>query len=128
MKREAALELGVGAAQGRLGIDLEMARQIGDGEQDVADLVRDGAGGRPRRAPASISPISSRILASTSARVVPVEADGRGLRLQLHGAGEARAGRPERRRAGPSALGARRRRAPRALGLLLSLDLRPTAP
>ena len=55
---EPALELGVGAAQRRLGIDVEVAREIGDREQQVADLARDlvlGAGvesrPRPRRSP-----------------------------------------------------------------------------
>src|SRR5260370_2411721 len=36
---QAALVLVVGGAQRRFGIDLAMAREVGDGEQDVAQLV-----------------------------------------------------------------------------------------
>ena len=38
---EAPLELGIRAPQGRLGIDPEMAGEVGDGEQKIPDLVLD---------------------------------------------------------------------------------------
>ncbi len=40
MRSEAPLELGVGAAQRRLGVELQMPAQIHDGEQQVTELVR----------------------------------------------------------------------------------------
>jgi hypothetical protein len=36
---EAALEFGVGPAERRLGVDLEVARDVDHREQDIADLV-----------------------------------------------------------------------------------------
>jgi hypothetical protein len=36
---KAALELVVGGAQGGLGVDLAMAGEVGDGEQDVAQFI-----------------------------------------------------------------------------------------
>src|SRR5208337_1337060 len=41
---EAALEFGVGGAQGGLGLDLEMAGEVYRGEKEVADLVRELCG------------------------------------------------------------------------------------
>ena len=41
---EAALEFGVGSAQRGLGVDGEMAREIDDGEQEIADFARGGVG------------------------------------------------------------------------------------
>ena len=55
---EAALEFGVGAAQRRLRVDLQMAREIDDDEQEIAKLglgeigaARRRARPRPRRSP-----------------------------------------------------------------------------
>ncbi len=41
--REAAAELAVGGGQGRLGIEVDFAGQVGEGEEEVADLLRDPA-------------------------------------------------------------------------------------
>ena len=50
-RREAALELQVGRAQRRLGIDVEMAREIDHDEQQIADLARDLLAVAASRAP-----------------------------------------------------------------------------
>ena len=65
-RRKAPLELDVGRPQHAFRVGAEMAGEVDDGEQEIADLRR--ALGRARRqsSSASISSASSRILASTA--------------------------------------------------------------
>ena len=74
------------------GIDVEMPREVGHHEQQVADLLRHARPGRRRRAPRPARAVSSAILSSTGRGVGPVEADARGALLQLHA--RVSAGRP----------------------------------
>ena len=79
---EAALELEVGAAQGGLGIDLEMARQIHRREQEVAHLARQ----RLRRTLGNLRLDLGEFLPDLlqdRADIVPVEANFAGFLLQL---------------------------------------------
>ncbi len=82
---EAALEFGVGAANGGFGIGVEMARQIGDRKEKIADFgARIGA----------VAGIQGRFdfvcffaeLGENRAWIVPIESDGRRLVLQFDGA------------------------------------------
>src|SRR5579863_1424661 len=80
--REAPLEFGVGAAQRGLGIDFQMAGEIGDDEEKIADLVTN----RFLIAEAQRLVDLVRLLAELGenrARVVPVEADLAGHLLEL---------------------------------------------
>ena len=76
--------------QRRLGVHVEVASKIGCREQKIADLVRDGLPDRQPSSASSISASSSFSLRNNQLRVIPVEADSRGLGLQLHGTGEGR--------------------------------------
>ena len=79
---EAALELGVRAAQRSLRIDVEMAGEVDGGKQEVADLVRQPF----RRAIADFRFDLRDLLAQLGddgANVVPVEPDLAGLLLQF---------------------------------------------
>ena len=99
MAAKAALELGVGRAQRRLRIDLELARQIGGREQQIADLLEDFRRGasalagrrlRPHRvaraAASRTSASSSATLSAVWPRVLEIESDARRALAELVGA------------------------------------------
>ena len=101
---EAALEFGVRAAQRRFGIDVEMAREVDHGKQEVADFAAKRLG---------VAGVDLRLdlidllpdLGEHGARVVPVEADLGRLLLQLQrtrqrGQGDRHAGKRALRRSG----------------------------
>ena len=84
---EAALELGVGPAQGRLGVDVEVTGQVNGGEQKVTELF----GQLFRRAIADLRFDLGDFLPQLGyhrANVVPVEPDFSGLLLEFQGAQE----------------------------------------
>jgi len=81
---KAAGELGIGGAQGCFGVDLEVTRQVGDHEQQVADFLFPG--GLVRRVQDLARFLGQ--LVQHQVRVVPVEAYGRSAALQFLGAGK----------------------------------------
>ena len=102
---EAADELGVGAAQRRLRVDVEFARQVGADEEHVAQFVArlvDVAGGHLGLQLGDLLVQLGQHLG----RRRPDEADARGALATASRRGSARAGRPARRRAGWPAGGA----------------------
>ena len=97
--REALLELARRAAQRRLGLDAELARVVGDGEEQVADFVLDGARrDRARRGGAHFAHLLVDLVEHVAGRG-PVEADRGRPRGQLVGAQQRR----QRRRHAASA-------------------------
>src|SRR5206468_2521218 len=86
---ETALELGVGRAQCRLRIGVEMAREVDDGEQEIADLAGKAiALTLHERALDLVGLLAD--FREQGVRIVPVEPDRRRLLLQLERAGERR--------------------------------------
>ncbi len=75
-------ELGARAPQRGLRVDVEVAGDVDDGEEQVTELVLDVAGDRGAIATCSSSS-SSLIFGQGAVDVVPVEADRRGLALHL---------------------------------------------
>ncbi len=122
-RREPALEFQVCRAQRTLGIDIEVAREIDDREQQIADLARDFL------LLSAIELVCDLVgflanFRQHRLRVVPVEADLAGLLLQLERTRErGQAGR----NAGEGAVAAGGRGLARlhARGFLLRLDLIP---
>jgi hypothetical protein len=103
---EAALELGVGAAQGGAEIDLAVAREVRGDEQHVAQLVfqRLVAGAGLELGAQLLDFLVQ--LVEHRVHVRPVEAHARGALLQLHRALPFRqAARDSRQRAGVATLG-----------------------
>ena len=87
IEREAALEFQVGRAQHAFRIGVEMAREVDDREQQVADFGRRIRLVAARSSAASISSASSRILASTARGSFQSKPTRAGLVLQLQRAG-----------------------------------------
>src|ERR1700761_6155245 len=114
---EAALEFGAGSAQCGLGVDGEMAREIDDSEQQVADFARSGVGVARRNFGFDLVELLAQF-GEDGARLRPVEPYlGRPF-LQLERAGQRRQGE---RDAGKDASGA----LTRVARALLRLDLTP---
>ena len=82
-RAEALLELAIGFAQRFFGVDLEMACEVDDGEQQVADFLLDHLG---RRGGDLVEFLDDLGLGAFD--VGPVEAGARGALLKLGGAFE----------------------------------------
>ena len=125
---EAALELGIGAAQRGLRIHLQVAREIGDDEQKIADLAVTRLPVANRKRLLDLV----RLLAQFGEHglgVVPVEADLAGLFLKLQSAGQGGKGERRRRPSAPPGAAARqpgRRPDLGAFAFLFGLDVGPT--
>ena len=65
-----------------------MAREIGDGEQEIADFARDCGGVFAIERGFDFGRLFADFV-EHQPRIVPIEADGRGLALQFHRAGQA---------------------------------------
>ena len=110
------------------GIDVDMAREIGDREQEIADLVLDRAARAGLPSASRTSRSSSSILADDLARR-PASRSRRSRPSRVSFTARVRAGRPAgtpaSRPAAAGSSGCPPRLAPRALGLLGCLDLAP---
>jgi hypothetical protein len=124
---EAALELFVGGAQRGFRVGAEMAGQVDDGKQEIADLLP----GRARRAGRELGGDFTGLLADFCQHrqgIVPVETNPAGLFLELERTRQGGEGdRNTRKRARAAFAGAvRSNRAARCpLAFLLRLDLIP---
>ena len=85
---EALLELRIGGADGRFGIDVQMAGEIGYGKEQIANLVLDSR----RLAFVQRDFDFPRFLANffeNEPRIIPIEANCRGFGLKFHSTGQA---------------------------------------
>jgi hypothetical protein len=88
---EAAPELEVRRRQGGLGVEIDLARQVGEGEEEVADLLGDLGALPPAEGFMQLCDLLVDLV-KDGARVGPVEADAGRLLGQAVGGQEGRQG------------------------------------